>query len=183
MERFIWERQSVRPFYVFEGKYIVSFWDDGIKISHASKKYDVEIPGVSPLSSPHVYPTTFSLETYRTLVLNQRLPINIEMESENLGQVKLTSGYSEADLGAYSRSIIKQSFSLKLSKEHLTFIFYLMTTPVDPDSVHATLSENDKKAQEFNFEFPFPVDIVPEILNLTIRECEEFKKLVSTYES
>lgn len=179
MERIIWVNQSAQPFYVFEEKYVVNFWDDGMNISHAPAWYKDINTKLSPLAAPHIYPKALSLEFYRSTLLNDRLPITLHMEGDNLGTVKLTSGYAEADIGAYQRRIINQRLGLELTRDFLVFDFKIETTPVDPNTVHGGMSEEHKMQKSFAFKFQFPLDIVPEILNLTEREKRSFQRMCS----
>ena len=147
-------------------------------ISHVRNGYkDVDIK-FSPTGAPHIYPKALSQETYRNLVLKNRLPLEIIMTGENLGHTKLTSGYSEADIGAYSRKIVKQIIGLSLTKRHFIFNLNILTTPVDPASVYGQMTDEHRSSQEYTFEFQFPLDVVPEILNLTQREIGVFEKLI-----
>src|SRR5947209_16050523 len=110
MERIIWKYQSAQPFYVFEAKYIVHFWDDGVSIHRAAAWYKDTDTRLSPFEAPHIYPKALPLAFYKNVVLDQRLPISLTMEGDKLGSVKRTAdyGYGGADVRSHKRSIIRQ---------------------------------------------------------------------------
>ncbi|MBV8137611.1 MAG: hypothetical protein JO121_18585 [Deltaproteobacteria bacterium] len=178
MERIIWSHQSAQPFYVFDEKHVVHFWDDGVSIHHTSKWYKDVDTRLSPFDGPHIYPKALPLEFYKNIVLNERLPISITMGGDNLGTVKRTSGYvyGEAEIGACKRRIIKQEIKLWLDDESLVFSIKVDSTPVDPKTVYGRLRKEDRLPQAYEFEFPFPLDIVPELLNLTESERRIFQR-------
>jgi hypothetical protein len=176
MERIIWIHQSEKPFYVFDEKYIVHFWDDGVSVHHANELYRDVDTRLSPFEGPHIYPKALPLDFYRRAVLNERLPIALELEGDNLGVVKRTPGYGDAEIGSYKRTIVRQRTSLSLADGYLAFGLEVGTTPVDPETVDAEIDEEDRLPQEYAFEFSFPLDIVPELFNLTESERRAFER-------
>jgi hypothetical protein len=177
MERVIWKHQSVQPFYVFEKQFVVHPWDDGFSVSSAAGWYqDIDARRSASLP-PHVYLKALPLASFRSLVLSDRIPIDIKLSGPNLGTTKLTSGYSEADLGAFQRRIISQETRIFYDGDALIFAFNIATTPVDPVSAHAEMSKEDKAPKEFSYVFRVPCNDVPEFLNFTERERREFLRL------
>jgi hypothetical protein len=178
MERIIWTHQSEQPFYVFDEKHVVHFWDDGVSIHQASKWYKDFDTRLSPFEGPHIYSKALPLEFYKNIVLYERLPISLTMKGDNLGTVKRTSDYvyGEAKIGAYSRRIIRQQTKLWVADDYLRFRIKVDATSVDPKTVHGPLRKEDKLPRAYGFEFPFLLDIVPELLNLTESERRIFQR-------
>jgi hypothetical protein len=172
MERIIWTYLSQQPFYVFDEKHIVHFWDDGVSIHRANKSYKDVNTRLSPFGGPHIYPKALPLDFYKRTVLTDRLPISVALEGGNLGTVKRTSDdvYGEAETGANRREIIRQQTKLWLADECLVFSIKVHATPVDPKTVHGSMRKADKMPQAYAFKFAFPLVIIPELLNLTDSE-------------
>lgn len=179
MERIIWPHQSLQPFYVFDEKHIVHFWDDGVSIHHAGKCYRDANTRLSPFDGPHVYPKALGLEFYKNAVLKQRLPIAISLAGENLGVVKCSSDYvfGAREAGSYMRRIVKQETKLSIKGDRLLFRIKIDAGSVDPQTAQARLGNEDKRPKSFRFEFPFPLDLVPELFNLTESERRAFERL------
>jgi hypothetical protein len=155
----------------------VRFWDDGLSVSVADHGYEDPDLRTSPLRPPYVYLNALTLDSYKRLVLDDRLPISISLSSPNLGTTKLTSGYSEADLGAFERRIVNQRTQVLYLEDTLVLAFDVETTPVDPASVHARMSAEDRAPKTFNFEFRVPIESIPEVFNFTERERQDFIRL------
>ena len=177
MERIIWTHQSTQPFYVFDGKHVVHFWDDGVSVHRASKHYRDTDTWLSPFDSPHIYLKALPLEFYKSAVLNERLPISVTMEGDNLGAVKRTSDYVYGEeVGSYRRSIVREELRLWRADDRLFFRIKFDATGVDPKTVPGRPGKEDTLPQGFAFDFPFPLDIVPELLNLTESERRIFQR-------
>jgi hypothetical protein len=110
-------------------------------------------------------------------MLDDRLPISISLSGPNLGTTKLTSGYSEADLGAFQRRIVSQRTQLHYAEDALVLAFDVETTPVDPASAHAEMSAEDRAPKSFHFEFRVPSESIPAVFNFTERERQAFIRL------
>jgi hypothetical protein len=172
MERIIWNHLSQQPFYVFDRKHIVHFWDDGVSVHRAAKSYQEVDTWLSPFDGPHVYSKALPLEFYKRIVLDDRFPISLDLAGEELGTVKLTAdyGHGSVESGANRRRIIRQQTKLWLAADSVGFSLKIEATAVDPKTAHGTLRKVDKMPQSFAFKFAFPFDIVPELLNLTDSE-------------
>src|SRR5690242_956871 len=155
MERIIWSYQSTQPFYVFEEKHIVHFWEDGVSIHRAAAWYKDTETRLSPFEAPHIYPKALPLVFYKNIVLDRRLPISLTMEGDNLGTVKRTTdyGFGGAEVRSYKRRIVSQSTKLWLADDSLVFKIKVDATAVDPKTVLGDLLEEDKLPQAYEFEF------------------------------
>lgn len=178
MERIIWKYQSAQVFYVFEDKHIVHFWDDGVSIHKAAAFYKDTDTRLSPFEAPHIYPKALPLEFYKRIVLDRRLPISLTMEGDKLGSVKHTAdyGYGGADVRSHKRGIIRQQTKLWVADDALLFKIEVDATPVDPRTALGDLRQEDRLPRTYGFEFAFPLDTVPELLNLTERERRAFQQ-------
>ena len=176
MERIIWTHQSEQPFYVLDGKHIVHFWEDGLSIHTAGECYQDAETRLSPFDGPHIYPKALPLEFYKGAVLYPRLPISLDIEGDNLGAIKSTPGYGDAELGSYKRTIVGQRTKLSVADDYLVVDITLHATPADPKTVDADASEEDKAPQDYEFQLRFPLDLVPEVLNLTETERRRFER-------
>jgi hypothetical protein len=181
MERIIWTHQSGQPFYVFDETHVVHFWDDGVSIHRAARWYKDRDTRLSPFEGPHVYPKALPLEFYKKAVLDDRLPISVAMEGGNLGTVKQTSdyGYGSVESGANKRRIVKQQTQLSLADDCLVLQLSLEATPVDPTTVHGYSQKEEESPLTYAFEFRFPLDVVPELFNLTASERRIFDRIRS----
>lgn len=166
MERIIWAHQSEQPFYVFDGKDAVHFWSDSVSIHRVHEWYQDANTRLSPLGAPHLYLKALPLEFYRSVLLDERLPISISMDGGDLGIVKHTSEHpAPAGNGDHVRRITRQHIELQLADEFLVFRTEVSATPAEPGSGGAR--EGQGSHYDYEFEFPFPLDIVPEVLDLT----------------
>ncbi len=178
MERIIWTHLSKEPFYVFDQKHVVHFWADGMSIHHANEYYKDIDTRLSPFGGPHIYPKALPREFYKSIVLNKRLPLSLTMEGDNLGTVKLTSDYvhGETEIEDYKRTIVGQQTKLALADNRLAFSLKVQTTPVDPRTAHGRLRKADKLPRAYAFKFAFPLDIVPELFDLSDSERRMFQR-------
>jgi hypothetical protein len=182
MQRIIWTHQSTQPFYVFDATHIVHFWDDGLSIHRAGKCYEDVDTRLSPFEGPHIYPKSLPLDFYKSAVLNQRLPLTVVMEGDNLGAVKHTAGYTlgEPEIGAYRRRIQRQRTKLWIADGSLGLRLKIEASPVDPRTTLGKLRSEDKVAKTYRFEFSFPLAIVPELFDLTDSERRLFEQKYGT---
>jgi hypothetical protein len=177
MERIIWTHQSGQPFYVFDGTHVVRFWDEGVSVHRAASWYkDIETRR-APLEGPYIYPKALPLAFYKNAVLNERLPISVAIDGGNLGTVKQTSdyGYGSMEVGANKRRIVKQQTQLSLADDGLVFTLSVEATPIESSTVQGR-REEDESPQSYAFECCFPLDIVPELFNLTASERRIFDR-------
>jgi hypothetical protein len=157
MQRIIWTHQSSQPFYVFDEEHIVHFWNDGVAIHRANQCYRDANTLLSPFDAPHIYLLALPLAFYKTAVLSDRLPISLSIEGNNLGTVTVA-----AQDGLARRTIIRQDTRLALADGFLSVVIEAMTDDID--------------AERQRFDFPFPLDLVPELLDLSESERRVFER-------
>ena len=157
MERIIWTHLSPEPFYVFDDAHIVHFWDDGVGIHRTQEWYRDADTWLSPFGGPHLYLKALPLSFYKSIVLGDRLPISLTLEGGNLGTVNLT-----AESTSPKRRITRQETRLALADGHLSMWIEAQAADQDPE--------------RRQFEFAFPLDLVPEVLDLTDGERRRFER-------
>jgi len=178
MERLIWKHQSSEPFYVFDEKHVIHFWDDGISIHRTASWYKDLDTRLTPLEPPHIYPKALPIEFYKGAILNERLPVSVAIEGGSLGSVKLTSGDAagSAATAIIKERIVEQQTRLSLADDCLVLDLKVAATPVDPTAGRGHRPDRDDSLQTYAFQFRFPLDIVPELLNLTASERRVFDR-------
>jgi hypothetical protein len=176
MERIVWTHQSEQPFYVFDERHIVHVWPDGVSIHHVDEGYQDADTRLSPFGGPHLYAQALPREFYKKAILEGRLPISVDMKGANLGVIKRTPGYGDAELGSYKRTIVSQQTELSLADDHLVLRIRTHATPADPKTVTGEVTEDDRAPQDDEFEFRFPVDLAPELVDMTDTETRKFQR-------
>lgn len=170
MERIIWESYPPQPSYVFDQRYAVRSWDDGLHVSFVADWYQNKEVRTDPRRGPYIHLNALTLEAYRHLVLNNRLPISIKVAGPATGSVNLRSGYGAADLGPFQRKIVSQEIAISIDSDVLALDFLIEASPVDPATAFSPMSKEDTTPKTFDLRFRFPLEIVPEFLNFSARE-------------
>jgi hypothetical protein len=175
MERFIYRKQSIQPFYVFARQHFAFFHDDGLSISHAGSGYANPDADLVPMGPPYVRIPLLRLQFLRDVSIGE-LPLNIIFEAKRLGHIDQNAGYAAADMGQYQRDINSLNAKMTLENQCLTLQLRVVASAVNPQSAHGKLTERDLLSLELAYMLGIPWKDVPEVLNMDERTRRTFAK-------